>query len=484
MARIDARLARDAIARLPDGTGVGESPALGDVYLPRSHLKAMDLDVPVVTGMRGAGKTFWWGALQKGGVRRLVGKSLARVRTAPKEGTEVAIGFGNTPAPGDYPGINELPGLIQTYDPRIVWRTVLARRLARSGDRLRRAAEWPDRIEYVRRNPAAIDRLLSERDDEYDREDRHFLILFDALDRSADSWEDMYRAIRGLLQAAVEMRPYRRLSVKIFLRSDQLDKDRVANFADASKALSSSMDLGWPRRELYGLLWHYLGNGKYGEQFRSFFGGRWERIGSGAEESFQVPRELVIDEDRQRDTFHELSGTFMGTGHRRGFPYTWVPNHLGDAHAHVTPRAFLVALRNAAEATSEEFSDHEHALHFNGIKSGVRKASTARVDEIREDYPWINSVLRPLEGMTVPCRFDEIAERWRAEGALQILSRDMEREDIKLPPRHVDDGPRGVREDLESMGIFQRLLDGRVNMPDIFRVGYGLGRKGGVRSVR
>ena len=40
------------------------------------------------------------------------------------------------------------------------------------------------------------------------------------------------------------------------------------------------------------------------------------------------------------------------------------------------------------------------------------------------------------------------------------------------------------RDDLEALSIFQRLLDGRVNIPDVFRVGYGLGRRGGVKPAR
>lgn len=51
----------------------------------------MDLSVPLVTGARGAGKTFRRGTLQKSGVRRLIDLSLAR--SAPKEETRVATGF-------------------------------------------------------------------------------------------------------------------------------------------------------------------------------------------------------------------------------------------------------------------------------------------------------------------------------------------------------------------------------------------------------
>ena len=118
------------------------------------------------------------------------------------------------------------------------------------------------------------------------------------------------------------------------------------------------------------------------------------------------------------------------------------------------------------------------------IKHGVRHASTIRVNEIREDYPWMNRVLQPLQGVVVPCGFEEIAERWRERRVLDSLAQEMEQKAVKLPPSHIDAGPDGVRQDLESLGVFLRMRDGRVNIPDVFRVGYGLGRKGGVRPVR
>ena len=49
--------ARRALAALPHETRYGETPSPADVYLPRSHVKALDLDTLLVTGMRGTGKT-------------------------------------------------------------------------------------------------------------------------------------------------------------------------------------------------------------------------------------------------------------------------------------------------------------------------------------------------------------------------------------------------------------------------------------------
>ena len=478
----DVEAARRALAELPDGTSHGETPPPQHVYLPRSHLKAMHPDALLVTGMRGAGKTFWWGALQDGAVRQLL---VGHDSLLPlSEDTEVRTGFGVRPAPDEYPSKDVLRHLIGNHvEPRIVWRTVQAWQLARSDHPLRREAAWRERTTYVRDNPERIDRLFQERDREFDRKESCFMILFDALDRCADDWQEMYRVIRGLLQTVLDMRGYRRLRMKVFLRTDQMEERDIADFPDASKVLSAQAELHWPRRELYGLLYHCLANGYHGELFRRFFGGSWSALGIADRPVFSVPRRIV-KEDHQREKFHTLAGPWMGRGPKRGFPYTWIPNHLGDTEGRVSPRSFLAALKKAAEDTTDEHPEYPFALHHDSVKRGVQVASSIRVSEIQEDYPWVHRVLSPLSGKVVPCSFDEIAERWEDEGVLDRLTEEAEQNAVKLPPRHIDQGPHGVRLDLESLGVFLRLRDDRVNIPDVFRVCYGLGRRGGVRPIR
>ena len=106
MTKSDAERAREALKRLPEGTSYGSVSAFKDVYLPRSHLKAMDLNVQLVTGMRGAGKTFWWSALQSPLVRHHVGSSSGR--SALNEDTLVTTGFGLVPEPNNYPHSHSL----------------------------------------------------------------------------------------------------------------------------------------------------------------------------------------------------------------------------------------------------------------------------------------------------------------------------------------------------------------------------------------
>lgn len=479
---IDVEVARAALAGLPEGTSYDESPAPEEVYLPPSHLKAMDPNNMLVTGMRGAGKTFWWAALQQAAVRKLIGQT---VRSALSESTEIRTGFGIRPALEQYPDKDVLRALmLKGVEPRLIWRTVQAWQLAGVDHPIRCEETWQARATYVGGNPEVTAQLFQEADAKFDQSGVFLLVLFDALDRCSDDWKDMYRLIRGLMQTALEMRSYRRLRVKMFLRSDQVDETRIADFPDASKVLSSSVELGWPARELYGLLWHNLINGCTGEVFRTFLGRRnWTSTVVDERSLYPVPRQLIANDESQREKFHGMTGKWMGRNARRGFPYTWIPNHLGDAEKRVSPRSFLKALRTAAEDTAEVHPGHPHALHFDSIKRGVQAASGIRVAELREDYPWVHLVLEPLAGMTVPCKFEEIEERWSQQHVLERLTEDVEQNEVKLPPLHIDDRANGVRQDLQTLGMFLRLPDGRVNIPDVFRVGYGLGRKGGVRPA-
>ena len=477
---------RDALAELPDETSHGEQPPLENVYLPQSHLKALHPDVAVVTGMRGAGKTFWWSALQDPAVRKLIGRH--RARSGLSASTELRTGFGVPAAQGvraaqdEYPDKDVLCQLLENgNDARIVWKSVQAWQLAEDGDPVRRRRGWASRVSYVRDHPEQVSRLFAARDAKLEDEGAHLLIVYDALDRSADDWRTMYRLIRGLLQTALDLRSYRRIRVKTFLRTDQFNAAEIGIFPDASKLLSSAIELSWPRRELYGLLWHLLGNvSSSSEEMRSvLYAGDWPTSGPQ-----QVPEKLAFDETLQRETLHKIAGPWMGRDRRRGYPYTWIPNHLGDTEGNVSPRSFIAALRGAAVSTRERYPNHNHALHYESIKQGVQKASEIRVFELREDYAWIDRLLRDLEHMVVPCGFVDVAARWKTRKSLTLLRKDMKRQEVKLPPRNIDEGAEGVRRDLEALSIFQRMHDGRVNIPDVFRVGYGLGRHGGVRPVR
>ncbi|MDZ7854176.1 MAG: hypothetical protein U5L98_16460 [Halomonas sp.] len=475
---------REALrSALPVDTSLhGEAPQAEYLYLPAVHAKALTPNNMLVQGIRGSGKSFWCAALQSADLRSLLGKAAG----LPAE-CVVTTGFSEKPAGNLFPGKHTLSKLLDDrHEAWRIWQAVIFQQVMGEQAPVEFAAlsDWAARIEWLSHHPEQIDQVLYECDQRLQRQGAMHLVLFDALDRSADDWHKMNGLLRGLLQMILEFRPYRAIRLKVFVRPDQLEDAAVRSFPDASKVMAQKVTLEWLRRDLYGLLWQYLANAEQGGKlFREGAvecapGIIWQQE-SGA---WRVPEPMRFEESVQRQVFHALTGPWMGRDKRRGLPYSWLPNHLADSRSEVSPRSFLAALRQAAEDPPRV--QQEMVLHFESIKRGVQEASRIRVQEIEEDYPWIRTLLVPLEDMSLPVEIKDIQAKWQAAGALDALQQGIDAKTVRLPPLHIEEGPVGVLDDLIALGLMERLKDGRINMPDVYRVGYGLRRKGGVRPVR
>lgn len=446
------KLLRRAItSSVPEVPAVFDSVPSKFMYVPPSHLRALEPDAMLVTGMRGAGKSFWWWALQTETIRR----------TVLERDVLISVGYGQT-ASADWPDKDELRQLLaEGCHPRLIWKTIVLRNIAPDAPT---QSGWLKRVQWVEHNPSPAADLLRDRDAKLQREGRVHLVLFDALDRTADSKDDRERLLAGLLQLALELRGFRALLAKVFARPDMLEGALVKSFPDASKVLASSVKLEWRTRDLYGLLYQYLGNADdHGacEYFRRLAARQGSAAGSWS--SWVVPKPLREDEDRQRRVFTAIAGPYMGTNPRRGRTYSWVPNHLADGLDSVSPRSFLAAIGRAAR----EPTRHDYALHWSGIQEGVRTASRLRVDEIQEDLPWAHEAMRKLEDLLVPCARSTLLRAWQKSDLFQKR--------LSGLPEDPDD----VLMELRRTGILRVLPDGRINIPDVYRLGFGLRRKGG-----
>ena len=288
------------------------------------------------------------------------------------------------------------------------------------------------------------------------------------------------------------MRATRRIRFKMFVRPDMLEDRDVIGFPDASKLLARRTTLSWRRVDLYALLFQCLGNSPLGgAEFRNILKSTFkiEFLEAGA--YWTVPHALRTEEDLQERVFISIAGNAMSaspTGQKRGKPYSWLVNHLQDGRDQVSPRSFSEAVRQAAEKTIDEFSAYHLPLHFSAIQSGVQAASQVRVDElVKEDYPWVAMLMQPLKGiLTVPCDAKDIGTIWKKARVLDDLRASLTGRNtiVKLPPQRLDEGYMGVLADLQDLGVVQRLSDNRIQMPDVYRIAFGLGRRGGVKPLK
>jgi hypothetical protein len=439
------------------------------VYVPKAHIRALDPDNMLVVGGRGTGKSFWWNALLSEAARSVVipiVPALARTRLVTLPGWSPD----NRPDLPEFPDKDTIAQIRTSGVPaRTLWRTVFLAQVA--PDFFHEDSTWSGKVEWMTENPEVVARALREQDAAYIARGEKALVLFDALDRTADDWSEIRELTRGLLQLVLDLRGTRALRAKAFVRSDMLEDSVLTAFPDASKVLSGKVELSWSRLDLYALLWQYMGNAPEGaEQFRGLFPG-WTQDAS----VHRMPELLRSEELIQRSVFAAIAGEAMGASKKRGVPYTWIHTHLADAHGIVTPRSFLTALRTAAEkATSFD------TLDVKSIHAGVQQASQIRVDElVREDYPWTQDAMEALEGLQVPCDASELEDRWASRDVPAKLS---DRKDGRTT-RHDLSKLDGLRGALVDIGVLEPRPDGRFNIPDVYRVGFRMKRKGGVKAV-
>lgn len=475
------------IESLPENDADSSLPRAPFTYVPLSHARALDPDNTIVEGIRGAGKSFWWKALNSEEHRRFIASAF-QVRMGSN--VKTSQGFGTQLAPSKAPSKDVLAQLSESYAPRHIWRAVVATH-ANFPAPFPESQKWAEKVEWVAKHPEEYENLLYQVDEALARGGELLLILFDALDRLADDWQGIRPLARALFQVALDMRGCRCIRLKLFVRPDMLEDKGIQDFPDASKLLARKVSLKWPRADLYALLFQCLGNAPTsGDAFRqhcsSSFQLKWEK--SAESDDWILPRALRMNEDIQKEVFHSIAGPAMSsgpTGHKRGFPYTWLPNHLLDGLDQVSPRSFCAALRKAAEYENPE--DWNYPLHFKAIQAGVQEASSIRTNEIaREDYPWVISLMEPLRSkLTVPCEAEDMFALWKESGTFDKLRELADQEDrVKLPPQHLDEGGQGLLTDMQELGLIQRMTDGRIQMPDVYRIAFGLGRRGGVKPLK
>ncbi|MEU4599903.1 hypothetical protein [Nocardia sp. NPDC023988] len=471
------RLLSDALPTAQDADTI--EPSITTLFTPDGHRRALDIDATVVRGGRGVGKTVWCRSLLNDDLRKL---AAAEYNLDRLNRVQVSAGFGSA-LTDRYPGPSELRQLIDSKaDAYQLWNAVLL--VALNHPDIIAIRGWRLRLDWLQDNPGERDRWIAGADRETQAAGKTQLVLFDALDhlhsdrRQADRW------VRGILQLALELRlRTKAIRFKVFIRPDMLETSTL-QFPDASKLISNAADLGWSTSNLYGLFYHSLGNSRLVEaaKFRAATP-RWREPTPGRH---LPPESLVREAETQRAVFEKIAGPYMGANYRKGITYTWLPNHLMDGGEQVSPRSFMGALHEAVRDTTESRPSSIHPIYHEGIRRGVQQASKTRVLEISEDLPWVGTAVDKLSGQQVPIEEAVVVDLWEKEGLSGILRTESDRmsrggddTEVRTGPKNPDNYSLLIGELIE-LGVMKRRKDGRLDLPDVYRIAFSIGRKGGV----
>jgi hypothetical protein len=461
-------------------------PPVSAIFAVPSHVGVLDPERPLVVGDRGSGKSFWAAALSSREPRLHIARTYGKYKL---EQVEAYLGFaGSDVDPSALPfaiSKDVLSDLVsREFQPELIWRALLLRAGASMVNaNLELPGSWRGLATWCSEDPERFQRALRLVDGEIFNKGRKIVVVFDALDRMADDWVGIRALTRGLLRLAIALRTYKALRLKVFMRVDQASDDELFSFPDASKLRAERVELLWSRTDLYGLLFSRLANESYrGDAFAQLTSEAGFSVSRDEHGVVTLPRPLVEQPECQEDVFMRFAGEYMGVDRRRGRTYSWLHNHLCDARGQAAPRSFLFALVEAAKATSQA---SERAIDAPGIRSGVQKASETRLDELLEDYRWIRNVLDPLENLPVPSDEKLFVRKWQKAQTVSRIAQDMKRRTFLGPVEFETGGDeRSLVQALTRIGVLEVRPDGRINIPDIFRVAARLMRRGGVPVPR
>lgn len=484
-----ADVLRAALSRLSPAPShdATEAPELHKIYAPDGHESALDPDRALVIGGRGTGKSFWSATLLNNTTRAFVARTYSRLKL---DQCQVALGFAGVDADANgAPSREELDDLIETdgHQPEKVWRAVILKGVSQFVPiSIPSALRGPDGIvAWVEQDASRVQKYLRQADDELTQQGRRILIVFDALDRLGKDWQEIRERTKALLQVALAMRTYRAIKPKIFLRVDQAEDRGIASFPDASKLLSTGarVDLTWERRDLFGLLYTLLANDIEAAPIFSKLVQTTTGTSLGDVQQHGLPRVLKDIEEHQAAIFSQLAGPYMGANVSKGRTYTWLYKHLADAYERVSPRTFLEAVRHAA--TYRGATDTRLVVSPAGLRAGIQAASELRLRQLKEEYGWIETVIEPLADQQVPCKENDLYERWAAAGTPAAISSPTGEylEPIEFSEGEINQ-PAAILKALLRIGVAERRADNRINIPDIYRVAAKMLRKGGVRPKR
>ncbi len=331
-------------------------------------------------------------------------------------------------------------------------------------DRLSLLSDWQS---IVYQNFEQLNSILDELDQKLFEVDEWLFVSYDELDRLVTSYTSLANPIRELLALWLErFRRWDRIRPKIFLRTDLFQEDFL-KFPDASKLKAHQVKLEWKHSWLYQLLIKRLANS--GSEMVEYLQNIPELINNNNQNGLGWA--VSSDEKLFEELIEKMIGKYMGTTPKKGFTYRWIPNHLQDASGRIAPRSFLKLFALAAKQRIQQLFQTGALLQPSNLQGALMDTSEARILELGEEYPWLESLKISLKGLEAPVPKDKFLEAvkstiWRTD---------------RQPPAS---NPEEILKYLLQLGVVESRSDGRINMPEIYLYGFQVKRKGGVKRPK
>ncbi len=486
MEKVNESKARDLrqifidMAESGQGEG-GDSSTFLRRFLPLPiHGRVLEPDCMLIIGHRGAGKSELFRALKTPGGPESIANVATRISAEDLQKIRWCVGYTTEGSSFPHPMLFQRFAVSRTsYDLQMVWLAYLLRALQDSKVDLPvdlpldlfQSSPGPEPLfKLTEANVALFIEAIDKLNERLLADNQYVFVTYDELDRvSSSDWDTLAKIIQGLVQFwSANSRRWKRIRPKIFLRHDLYQKAAVVG-PDVSKLSAQRLSLSWSVKDLYALFFKRLVN-RERDAISEYFA---KTLPVGEEKGAVGWVPTVRDESDFQPAIERLCGEFMGVSATKGRTFTWIPTHLQDAHGEVLPRSFVRLFEKAAEIEDQTGkAKWPQLIHHTCLRGALDKVSGDRIEELKEEFPWIDTVRRHLLqlGLKVPL------ERRELQDQLEINWSALPEPD-RPPFRNSYD----LVQFLGEFGLLYTRNDGRIDVRDIYLSGLGFKRKGGVQ---
>lgn len=475
----------DLLRALRFRAGQAENTPAEETFPVPEHVRALEPEVALVVGDRGAGKT----QLKRALVDERVRAALLRHAPGVRGPTGVAEWMEGWPLGTEGPdgaGWRSATDGAHSEAAKSLWFALLIRS-ARSHltDAERESvrpvldaagADAPAILTGYRSVETRVTVALDSLDRRLGGEDRWLFVAYDELDVLApDSWETMGFAVRGLVSFwAAYARRWRRLRPKIFLRSDFYKHHSDVAGADVAKLGANSVELLWSDRSLYGALIKHILNRRDEHQslsLREHFG---KAVKKSREDAVLGMIPILSKAEDAKPFVERLVAQYMGASRSKGFAFRWILDHLRDGNGRALPRSLMWLVEYAAlEEVERPRATGAHLLHHTSVRNALDKVSKKHVEQAQShEFRWLGG-LRQRLGVSreVP---------WSRRELIKLLRHNFEGAWSSEGHRPPGNDAEELLQGLVELGVVRARPNDLYDVPDLYLYGLDLRRRGGV----
>ena len=350
-------------------------------YPVPEHMKALDPDVTLILGNRGAGKTSLFRAVAEFGFTDRLRALYPKARI-PGNCSWVPI---KLVAKDHVPDQTQLKAFFerselteeQSYD---FWQCVLVRQIwnnlssksqascqsihsasASSIDSLLAAAA-------ACRIPSAeaLDRL----DDRLEEEDRILFVGYDDLDLLVTKSGRSASTLIGYW--ATRSRRWKGIRAKLFMRTDIYRRFGTEGGPDLAKISANRVSLAWSDESLLGMLVKRIINSGDIEEWKDALDISAKELVHDDRFGWSLKKETP---EKLQGIISTLIGPYMGAGPKKGATQTWIINHIKDCQDNAVPRFLVRLIESAAELQLESKNEYPVILSPLFIRDALTKIS-------------------------------------------------------------------------------------------------------------